>query len=35
MSPNYRGDPAEPKLVPPEHWYDAPAKPPVDKPPQG
>jgi small-conductance mechanosensitive channel len=35
MSPNYRGDPVEPKLVPPEHWYEAPAKPPVDKPPQG
>ncbi|MBN8491679.1 MAG: mechanosensitive ion channel, partial [Burkholderiales bacterium] len=35
MSPNYRGDPAEPKLVPPERWYEAPAKPPVEKPPQG
>ena len=35
MSPNYRGDPAEPKLVPPARWYDAPAKPPVEKPPQG
>jgi small-conductance mechanosensitive channel len=28
MSPNYRGDPAEPKLVPPERWYTAPARPP-------
>ena len=35
MSPNYRGDPAEPKLVPPERWYEAPAKPPAQKPPQG
>lgn len=35
MSPNYRGDPAEPKLVPPARWYEAPAKPPVEKPPQG
>ena len=32
MSPNYRGDPASPKLVPPEHWYDAPAKRAVDTP---
>ena len=35
MSPNYRGDPVEPKLVPPERWYEAPAKPPAEKPPQG
>jgi hypothetical protein len=25
MSPHYLGDPAEPKLVPPEKWHDAPA----------
>ncbi|MBN7795761.1 mechanosensitive ion channel family protein [Parahaliea mediterranea] len=25
MSPHYEGDPAEPKLVPREHWYAAPA----------
>jgi small-conductance mechanosensitive channel len=25
MTPNYRADPAEPRLVPREHWYDAPA----------
>jgi small-conductance mechanosensitive channel len=30
MSPNYRGDPAEPKIVPPARWYEAPAKPPAD-----
>ena len=29
MSPNYRGDPASPKLVPPDQWYAAPAKPPA------
>ncbi|MBL8487885.1 MAG: mechanosensitive ion channel [Rhodocyclaceae bacterium] len=28
MSPNYFEDPREPKLVPPERWYEAPAKPP-------
>jgi small-conductance mechanosensitive channel len=28
MSPNYRGDPASPKVVPPDQWYAAPAKPP-------
>jgi small-conductance mechanosensitive channel len=28
MSPNYRGDPASPKLVPPDQWYAAPAKAP-------
>jgi small-conductance mechanosensitive channel len=29
MTPAYRGDPAQPKLVPPEHWYSAPALPPA------
>jgi small-conductance mechanosensitive channel len=29
MSPNYRGDPASPKLVPPDQWFAAPAKPPA------
>ncbi len=28
MSPNYRGDPAEPKLVPRARWFEAPAEPP-------
>lgn len=28
MSPNYRGDPAQEKLVPPDRWYSAPAKKP-------
>lgn len=28
MSPNYRGDPAQPKVVPKEQWYAAPAKAP-------
>jgi small-conductance mechanosensitive channel len=28
MSPNYEADPGQPKLVPPERWYTAPAKPP-------
>jgi small-conductance mechanosensitive channel len=32
MSPNYRGDPAEPKIVPPARWYAAPAKPPAEPP---
>lgn len=27
MSPHYAADPNTPKLVPPEHWYPAPAKP--------
>jgi small-conductance mechanosensitive channel len=27
MTPNYENDPPEPKLVPKEHWYAAPAKP--------
>ena len=30
MSPSYEHDPDEPKLVPPEQWYAAPAKPPAD-----
>ena len=30
MSPHYRGDPAQPKLVPPDQWYAAPAKPPQE-----
>jgi small-conductance mechanosensitive channel len=29
MSPNYEADPSEPKLVPKENWYPAPAKPPA------
>ncbi|MBP1748492.1 MAG: MscS Mechanosensitive ion channel [Deltaproteobacteria bacterium] len=28
MSPSYRGDPAEPKIVPKERWYTPPAKKP-------
>lgn len=28
MSPNYRSDPASPKTVPRERWYEAPARPP-------
>ena len=28
MSPNYRGDPATPKVVPKDQWYLAPARPP-------
>jgi hypothetical protein len=28
MSPHYRGDPANAKVVPREQWYAAPAKPP-------
>jgi small-conductance mechanosensitive channel len=28
MSPNYLDDPAAPKVVPKERWYEAPAKPP-------
>jgi small-conductance mechanosensitive channel len=27
MSPHYRGDPPQPKVVPPDQWYAAPAKP--------
>ena len=30
MSPHYRGDPAQPKLVPRDQWYAAPAKPPQE-----
>jgi small-conductance mechanosensitive channel len=33
MSPSYRGDPARPKVVPPERWYAPPARPPADTPP--
>jgi small-conductance mechanosensitive channel len=29
MSPAYEADPAEPKLVPPDKWYEAPAKKPA------
>jgi small-conductance mechanosensitive channel len=29
MAPNYEADPEQPKLVPPENWYAAPAVPPV------
>ena len=28
MTPSYERDPEEPKLVPKERWYEAPAKPP-------
>jgi hypothetical protein len=28
MTPAYRGDPAEPKIVPKEQWYAAPARTP-------
>lgn len=29
MTPAYEGDPEQPKVVPPEHWYSAPAYPDV------
>ncbi|WP_374665766.1 mechanosensitive ion channel family protein [Ramlibacter sp.] len=29
MSPHYRSDPAQPKIVPPGSWYEPPARPPV------
>ncbi|PJI50780.1 MAG: mechanosensitive ion channel protein MscS [Pseudomonas sp.] len=29
MSPHYLGDPRQEKLVPPEQWYSAPARPPT------
>jgi hypothetical protein len=29
MSPGYEADPAEPKVVPKENWYAAPAKRPA------
>lgn len=32
MTPNYRSDPAELKIVPPNKWYEAPAKPPSGSP---
>jgi small-conductance mechanosensitive channel len=31
MSPNYRGDPTEPKIVPKEQWYASPAQAPVEQ----
>jgi hypothetical protein len=30
MSPHYMGDPARVPVVPKEHWYQAPARPPTD-----
>jgi small-conductance mechanosensitive channel len=32
MTPSYEGDPAEPKIVPREQWYTAPAAPPGSAP---
>jgi small-conductance mechanosensitive channel len=32
MSPNYVADPPEPKLVPQQQWYPAPAEPPPGQP---
>lgn len=32
MTPAYESDPEAPKVVPKDHWYAPPAKPPVDKP---
>jgi len=29
MSPAYEADPADQKIVPPEKWYEAPAKKPT------
>ena len=34
MSPQYIEDPREPKVVPPKHWYAAPARRPSDLPPE-
>ena len=34
MTPEYETDPAEPKIVPPAHWYDCPAAPPSPVPPE-
>jgi small-conductance mechanosensitive channel len=31
MTPAYEGDPAEPKVVPPKHWYAAPASKPPER----
>jgi hypothetical protein len=28
MSPAYEADPSSPKIVPPEKWYEAPARKP-------
>jgi small-conductance mechanosensitive channel len=33
MSPNYRGDPATPKIVPKEQWFAAPARAGGEEPP--
>jgi hypothetical protein len=33
MSPGYYDDPAQPKVVPPERWYEAPARRPDGGPP--
>lgn len=35
MSPNYRFDPAQPKIVPKDQWYAAPAAPPGTEPQKG
>jgi len=32
MSPNFEAQPDQPVVVPKEHWYAAPAQPPVEKP---
>jgi len=29
MTPAYEGDPAEPKVVPKDKWFESPAKPPL------
>jgi hypothetical protein len=31
MTPAYEGDPEQPKVVPKEQWYAAPARPPADQ----
>jgi hypothetical protein len=35
MTPAYEGDPGEPKVVPKEQWWSAPARPPAPGPPDG
>lgn len=35
MSPNYEHDPDQPKVVPPDRWYTAPARAPAELPPSG
>ena len=35
MTPAYEGDPEQPKLVPKEQWWAAPARPPAPEPPSG